>query len=240
MIQLNDLLGYKNRKIYQDDNYFSFTLDSILLLEFIKLNATTKQILDIGSGTGIFPLVLSLRTNAHIDAVEIQKELYELLKKNIEYNKLTKEVSIYLDDINSSTLLNRNNYYDHIVCNPPYFKETIMNESEEKTIARHELSLSIENVIKISKKLLKHNGKLTIVYDTKRLEEVMQLLSKYKMIPKRIKFIHSNLEKEASIFLLECRAGANPGLKVEAPFILYEKDGTMSYQYQKILEEREK
>lgn len=239
MLELNYLLGYKNRKIYQSKEYFSFTLDSVLLAEFVKLKSTATKILDIGSGTGAIPLILSLKTEAIIDAVEIQEDLFYLLKKSVSYNQLNKQINIYNEDIKNSQLLDRNNYYDNIVCNPPYFKETKNNQKEARSIARHEISLNLEDVAKVSKKLLKNNGKLSIVYDAKRLVEALQLLEKNNLIPKRIQFIHTSLKKEASIFLLECVKNGRKNLKIEPPFVLYQEDGKKTKQYEQLLNSKE-
>ena len=219
MIQLNDLVGYPNRKIYQDKEYFNFTLDSVLLGEFASLNLSVKKILEIGSGTGAVSLILSSKTKAFIDAVEIQRPLYNLFKRSIAYNHLESQIHLYCEDIKTSSLLERNNYYDLIVCNPPYFKELKKNTSSFKSIARHEEALNLEDVVKISRKLLKDRGKLAIVYDSKRLMEALTLMEKNRIIPKRLKMIHDHKEKEASAILIEGIKNGRPGLKIEAPFI---------------------
>lgn len=219
MIQLNDLVGYPNRKIYQNKKYFNFTLDSVLLAEFASLNLSVKNVLEIGSGTGAISLILSSKTKAFIDAVEIQKPLYDLFKRSIAYNHLEDQIHLYWEDINTSSLLEKNNYYDLIVCNPPYFKEAKKNDSSFKSIARHEGVLSLEDVVKISRKLLKDRGKLAIVYDSKRLMEALTLMEKNSIIPKRLKMIHDHKEKEASAILIEGIKNGRPGLKIEAPFI---------------------
>ena len=238
MEKLNDLLGY-NIKIFQDDVFFKYNLDSILLAEFVELKSNKKNILDIGAGTGAISLVLSTKTNQNIDAIEIQKELSDLFTKTIKYNKLEDQISLYNEDIKESVLLNRNNYYDIIVCNPPYFKNGKFSPKLAKSIARHEEFLNINDIAKVSKKLLNNNGSLYIVYNSERLIEALEILKSSNLIPKRLKFIHTNLNKSATIFLLECVKNGNDGLKIEHPFILYNKDGEKTDKYTTLIETKE-
>lgn len=238
MEKLNDLLGY-NIKIFQDDDFFKYNLDSILLAEFVELKSNKKNILDIGAGTGAISLVLSTKTNQNIDAIEIQKELSDLFTKTIKYNKLEDQISLYNEDIKESVLLNRNNYYDIIVCNPPYFKNGKFSPKFAKSIARHEEFLNINDIAKVSKKLLNNNGSLYIVYNSERLIEALEILKSSNLIPKRLKFIHTNLSKSSTIFLLECVKNGNDGLKIEPPFILYNKDGEKTDEYTTLIETKE-
>ncbi len=229
MIQLNDLVGYQNRKIYQNTEYFNFTLDSVLLAEFASLNLSVKRVLEIGSGTGAISLILSSKTNALIDAAEIQKPLCDLFKKSITYNCLENQINLYCEDIKKSSLLEKNNYYDLIVCNPPYFNESKKNDSPFRSIARHEETLNLGDVVRISRKLLKDRGKLAIVYDSKRLMEALTLMEDHRIIPKRLKTVHDHMEKEASSILLEGIKNGRKGLKIEAPFIGRSLDFTTYY-----------
>lgn len=238
MEKLNDLLGY-NIKIFQDDDFFKYNLDSILLAEFVELKSNKKNILDIGAGTGAISLVLSTKTNQNIDAIEIQKELSDLFTKTIKYNKLENQIKLYNEDIKKSALLNRNNYYDIIVCNPPYFKNGKFSSKIAKSIARHEEFLNISDIAKVSKKLLNNNGALYIVYNSERLLEALKVLKSSNLIPKRLKFIHTNLSKSSTIFLLECVKNGNDGLKIESPFILYNKDGEETDEYTTLIETKE-
>lgn len=238
MEKLNDLLGY-NIKIFQDDDFFKYNLDSILLAEFVELKSNKKNILDIGAGTGAISLVLSTKTNQNIDAIEIQKELSDLFTKTIKYNKLEDQISLYNEDIKESVLLNRNNYYDIIVCNPPYFKNGKFSPKLAKLIARHEEFLNINDIAKVSRKLLNNNGSLYIVYNSERLIEALEILKSSNLIPKRLKFIHTNLSKSSTIFLLECVKNGNDGLKIEPPFILYNKDGDKTDEYTTLIETKE-
>lgn len=235
---LNDIVGYKNRKIYQDDKCFSFSLDSLILANFVNINLSDKKIIDLGTGNGIIPLVLSLRTDKKIIGIEIQKQLTLLANKSVKYNKLENQIEIinmnmkdYVNDSNVNTV-------DLITCNPPYFKydeNRKINLSKEKAIARHEIEILLEDIISISNRLLKNGGRLALVHRTDRFYEVLSLYKKYNIEPKKIRFIHDNLNKEASLFFVEGIKNGNSGLIVDKPFILYKKDNSKTEEYEKLL-----
>ena len=159
MLVLNDLVGYKNRKIYQDGETFSFCLDSILLANFTNINYNDKKILDLGCGNGVIPLILSLKTNALIVGVEIQKRLADMAIASIKYNHLENQIKIMNIDMKKLIDFYDINSFDVITCNPPYFK---CNELSKKNLsiakmnARHEVSINLSDIISISKKLLKN------------------------------------------------------------------------------------
>ena len=233
MLVLNDVLGYKMRKIYQDDRFFKFSLDGVLLANFVNIKLTTKKIIDIGSGTGIIPLLLSLKTKNKIDAVEIQKELCDLLSKSINYNGLEDQIDIINKDIiEVASNQNNLNKYDIVVSNPPYFEtnttKTIKNN------AKHENLLSLEDLVLCSKRLLKNNGSLYLVFDSKRIIELISLLEAKNFAIKRIRFVHENCNTESSIVLIESTKNGKNGVKIMKPFILFEKNGIMTEMYQKI------
>lgn len=216
---LNDLLGYRDRKIYQNTDWFSFTLDSALLAEFVNIQKTTKKIIDIGTGTGAIPLILSTKTDKKIDAIEIQENVANLFKKTIKYNKLKNQINLIVDDILNYSK-NINNYYDIVISNPPYYNELKKNISKEKLIARHEVCIDLKSILKVSKKILKNNGKLYLVYNSNRFFELINELEKNNLIPKRIRFVHQDINYEASMFLIECHKNGNPGMKIDSPIII--------------------
>ena len=172
MLVKNDILGYKNREIFQDDECFSFSLDSVMLANFATIRLRDKNILDLGTGNGVIHLILSLRTNKHIDGVEIQEYLADMAKKSVELNKLTNQINIYNVDMKNFVTSDTIENYDLIVCNPPYFKineKNFLNLSIHKQIARHELEITLSDIFCISKKLLTNNGNLVVVHRTTRL-----------------------------------------------------------------------
>lgn len=233
MIVLNDILGYKNRKIYQDDEFFKFSLDGVLLANFITLKLTTKNIIDIGTGTGIIPLLLSLKTNKKIDAIEIQKELCDLFKKSIKYNNLQKQINLINEDIKDFSRKKSNlNKYDIVISNPPYFSRTNIDSVKEN--AKHENLLNLDELIDASKRILKNNGSLYLVFDSKRIIELLEKLNNNNFAIKKIKFIHETVNKESDIVLVEATKNGKYMAKILPPFILYEKNGIMTSDYEKI------
>lgn len=236
---LNDLVGYKNLKIYQNNDMFKFSLDSVLLPNFVTISARTKKILDIGCGNAPISLILTTKTKAHITAVEIQKEVCELAKKTVEYNKLENQITVINDDINNLYKKLESDVYDVIICNPPYFKvnsNSKLNEKEYKVIARHELSLNLENLFKISRKLLKNNGVIAIVHRPERLVEIIEIMKKNNIEPKKIQFVYPKKNIDANILLIEGRKKGKPGLKILPPIYVHEESGEYTQNIKKYFE----
>ena len=234
---LNDLLGFKNLKIYQNTEMFSFSLDSVLLASFVKLNKNIDSILDIGTGNAPIPLILSTKTKCKITAVEIQSEVYNLGLKSIKYNKLENQIEIINDDICKVYKEMANESFDIITCNPPFFKITNdvkLSDSSYKQIARHELYLDIDKLVIISKKLLKNNGSLYIVHRPERLCELIVKLKTGGLEPKRVKFIHPKENMEANIVLIEAVKMGKLGIKVDYPVITHNEDGSYTEEILKI------
>ena len=226
---LNDLVGYNNLKIYQDNEWFCFSLESILLPNFVKLNLKDKHILDICSGNCPIPLVLSTKTNAKIDAIEIQKDVYELGLESIKYNKLEDKINLINDDILNYKQIYKTEYYDLITVNPPYFEindEKVLNNDIHKLKARHEKTLDLDTLFKITRYLLKNNGRIALVHRTERLVEILETLKKYNLEPKRLQFIYPNYNKESKLFMIEATLNGNKGLKLESPLFIHNEDGT--------------
>lgn len=237
---LNDILGYPNRKIYQNTDFFSFSLDSVMLANFVTIRLRDKEILDLGTGNGVIPLILSLRTNKKITGVEIQPKLSDLALKSVFYNQLNNQISIICSDMKDYVSNDTIEKYDVITCNPPYFKvndKNYFNESVEKTIARHEVKISLEEVVMVASKLLKNNGTFAMVHRTERLLEIFDLFRKYHIEPKRIRFVYEFVHKPSTLVLIEGIKHGKLGLKVEAPFIMKMDDGSYSSEYERFLVE---
>ena len=229
MIVLNDLLDYKNYKIYQDTDMFCFSLDSVLLANFVTLNKKIKNILDIGCGNAPIPLILTTKTKANIIGVEIQEEVFSLAVKSVDYNKCNNQITIINDDINNYYKNCESDSFDVITCNPPYFKaneKTKQNIIEQKKIARHEIKLKLDQIFKISRKLLKNNGVIAIVHRTDRLIEIIECMRKNNIEPKKIQFIYSKQSKFSNMVLVEGTKNGKVGLKVLEPVIVHNSDGT--------------
>lgn len=230
MIVLNDLLWDGVYKIYQDDKLFKFSLDSILLSKFVTINKSCKNILDIGTGNAPIPMLLRRRCNSHIVGIEKQAEPYNLGLKSIEYNQLNDIELINLDvkEWYKSCLPNT---FDTIVTNPPYFKENSMKSlSKNKCEARSEVSLTTEDIIIISKKILKDNGNLAIVNRPERLLSILICMRKNGLEPKKIQFVYPKINKEAILIMIEATKNGRPGLKIMNPiYIQNEKNEYTSY-----------
>ena len=218
---LNDLLWDGELKIFQDTEYFKFSIDSILLANFVTVNKSIDRILDIGTGNAPIPLMLTKRTDAIIEAIEIQEKSYDLALESIKYNNLDNQINLILGDIKEKYINFNNNFYDSIVSNPPYYKSNMKKSIHEgKKIARSEENLSLEDIFKISRKLLKDGGNIAIVNDTERLSEIIELMKQNSIEPKRIQFVHPKESKNSKFFLIEGTKNGKPGLKVLEPIFI--------------------
>lgn len=233
---LNDLLWDGDLKIFQDSESFKFSLDSVLLANFVTINQSVKNILDIGTGNAPIPLMLSKRTKAMITGIEIQEESYKLAKESVEYNKLSSQIELKCGDINRVYLDLNNNYFDTIVCNPPYYKNNmVISNIENKKIARSESNLNLENLFLISKKLLKSNGNIALVIDSNRLVEVFDLMRKSNIEPKKVQFVYPKIDKISNIVLIEGTKNGKKGLKVLNPVILQNSDNSYTKFVENVL-----
>lgn len=255
-----DDLEYNNLKIIQNEKGFCFGIDSILISDFardIKINSIGA---DLGTGTGIISILLTAKTNLKkIIGLEVQKEVANMAKRSVELNSLQNKIEIininikdilqksnnqkesekniksYNVDVNSVDCLARESI-DFVVTNPPYKKlETgKTNENEYKYISRHEVMANLEDFIKVSKYLLKDKGAFYMVHRPDRLADIIELMRKYKIEPKKIRFVHSTIEKEPTLVLIKGIKNARPFLKIEKPLIIYEKDGNYTDEIHKI------
>lgn len=237
---LNDVLGYKNLKIFQDSEFFCFSLDSIILANYSNIRDKDKKICDLGTGNGIIPLILTRRTDKDIYCVEIQKKLYNLAKESFEYNKVSERIKIYNCDIENKNIFNYNEFFDLVLCNPPFFKvekKSLVNISVEKQIARHEVQMTLDKLFRISSRILKTGGNICVVHRPERLLEITDTMRKYNIEPKRLKFIYKDSNSKSKLILVEGQKGGNGGLKIDEPLIMYNLDGSMTDEYLSITEE---
>lgn len=226
---LNDLVGYDNLKIFQNTDWFSFSLDSVLLANFVTINKNISSILDLGCGNAPIPLILSTKTNANIVGVEIQNDCYELARKSVLYNKLEDRISLLNLDMKELKKIYNSDTFDVITCNPPYFKylETSnLNDDIHKIIARHEKEITLEEVISIAKYLLKNNGVFAVVHRTDRLIEIINLFQKYCLEVKKIRFVYPKTNSESNIVLVEGRKNGKTCLKLLPPLYVHNDDGS--------------
>ncbi len=226
---INDLVYFKDIKIVQNKNYFNFSLDSIMLPNFVAINPSVKKIIDFCTGNIPIPLILSTKTDAEIYGVEIQKEIYSLAEETLKINKLDNRIKLLNMDVKDLVSKFETDTFDIITCNPPYFKKeenSIINDNEIKSIARHEIKINLEEIIKISKKLLKNGGSLNIVHRTDRLIEIIELMRKNNIEPKRIRFIYPKMNSDSNLVLIDGRKNGKTGLKLLPPLYVHNDDGS--------------
>ncbi len=232
----NYLLGYENMKIIQDNEMFNFSLDSVLLPNFVTINKNIKKILDIGCGNAPIPLILSTKTNAQITGVEIQKEVSELAKESVKINNLENQITIINEDINNYKNKAASDTFDIITCNPPYFplkKDSKLNESNYKTIARHEITLDLDKIFSVAKKLLKNQGVIALVHRPERLVDIIVVMKQNNIEPKKIRLVYPKKGKEANILLIEGTKNGNPGLKILSPLYSHNENGEYTEEIKK-------
>ncbi|PKK97423.1 MAG: SAM-dependent methyltransferase [Tenericutes bacterium HGW-Tenericutes-3] len=200
----------------------AFNLDTILLADFIKVPAKTKTLLDFGTGAGALMLYMSKKTKAKITGVEIQIDRYEKANHNIQINQLNHQLSCMLQDVRKLEITNS----DVIISNPPFFKVTEkgnMNETEDEKIARHEVMLTLEELIESVSKCLKFGGHFFMIHRPDRFAEIIFEMNKYKLEVKRIRFVHPYDNSSPNHVLVEAIKNGQPGMKVEPPLILYKE-----------------
>lgn len=233
---LNDLLWDGELKIYQDTNKFKFSIDSVLLANFVTINKSTSHILDIGTGNAPIPLMLTKRTNALIDGVEMQNESFLLAIDSVKHNNKQEQITLYNEDINKFYLNMNNNYYDTIISNPPYFKSNMkLSSNIYKKIARSEETLTIKDICVIAKKLLKNMGNIAIVIDTERLVEVINIMKNNSIEPKRIQFVYPKASKNSKIMLIEGTKNGKPGIKILNPIFIQDENDNYTKEIENIL-----
>lgn len=229
----NYLLGYKDLYIMQDTNMFNFSLDSVLLANFVNINSKIKNVLDIGCGNAPIPLILSTRTNAKIIGVEIQKEVYDLACESISINNKNNQIEIICNDIKEYYKNIESDTFDTITCNPPFFKNVKENVSSYKLYARHEKTLELDDVFLIARKLLKNNGNIAMVNRPDRLIEIIESMRKNNIEPKRIQLVYPYYGKDANILLIEGTKNGKPGLKFLSPIYAHNEDGSYTEEVKK-------
>ncbi len=210
-----------------DGKSFKMTTDSVLLSDFILFNIKDKLLVDYGVGLGTIPLLLASRTNIKMIGFEINPRTSILATETVKYNHLENQISIINAKIQDSLYYLEKNSVDIVVSNPPYFKiyeGSMLNKTEEKKAARHEIFLTFSELAKEANKVLKDQGKFVFVHRVDRLIEIIDILRENKLEPKRLKIVYDNKNSNAIIFLMEAIKNAKPGLKIETPFVLKETD----------------
>lgn len=232
-----DDLEFKNLKIIQNEKEFCFGMDAVLLSDFAKDIKQNSKIIDLGTGTGILPILLSGKTqNTEIVGIEIQEKMAEMANRSIKLNNLENRIKIINEDIKNLNNIFEKESFDAVVTNPPYKENNtgLKNEYEGKIIARHEVKCNLEDIIFACKNLLKDKGTLYMVHRPERIIDICELLRKYKIEPKIIKFIYPKVGKESNLILIKAVKNARKFLKIEKPLIIYKDNGEYTDEILKI------
>ena len=222
----------KDMKIIQRVDHFAFSLDSLLVSEFASITKYTNKIVDLGTGNGVIPLFLSKKTKAKITGIEIQEISSDLAKRNVQLNNLEDQISIINDDMKNWRKYFRNNSIDMVISNPPFFKfdgnEKQLNDLTQLTLARHEISITLEEIILTASNLLKDKGHFALVHRVDRFMDIIENMKKYDIEPKKIQFCHTKINKEGKILLVEGIKYGKPGLRILPPLIAHDDNGQYS------------
>lgn len=230
--RVDDLL-VKDLKIIQDPNGFCFGMDAVLLAHFANVKKGDK-VLDLGTGTGIIPLLIHAHTNAsHITGIELQKSVYEMAKRSVELNGLTDRIDILNGDIKDYEAIIKNQSFDYVTCNPPYKKSGagIITENQKQLLSRHELTCGLDTFIMAASHALKFGKRASFIITADRFMDMIISLKNANLEPKRILFIHSFIDKPPNLMLIEAMKNGKPHVKWMPPLIIYNSDNTYTTQY---------
>lgn len=222
-----DELHRNGYSIIQNSNSFCFGMDAVLLSGFTFVKSGEK-VLDLGCGNGIIPILLEAKTKGrHFTGLEIQAESVDMAKRSVAWNHLEEKISIIQGDIKDASQLFGASSFHVITANPPYMtgNHGLTNENQAKAIARHEILCTLEDIIREASKLLMPRGRFYMVHRPFRLAEIMVLMSRYGIEPKRMKLVYPFITKEPNMVLLEGLKGGNPRITVEKPLIVYKEPG---------------
>lgn len=210
-------------RIIQSPSVFTFSLDAVLLANFVYVPIQKGKMLDMCTGTGAIPLLLSRRTKGSITGIEIQEKLFSMAERSVELNKLQSRITIQQQDILEYEK-EADEGFDIVTCNPPYFHSKNPDDhhkNEHYAIARHEIYCSLEDVVRIAGKSIRNGGKAAFVHRPERLMDLLFLMRKFHLEPKRLQFVYPKEGKEANMILVEGSKNGKPDLKLLPPIVVY-------------------
>ena len=222
-----DELQRNGYKIIQNPNKFCFGMDAVLLSGFASVKPG-EQVLDLGTGTGIIPILLEAKTQGRkFVGLEIQDESADMARRSVKWNHLEEKIEIVTGDVKDASKRFGASSFDVITTNPPYMtgQHGLTNALEAKTIARHEVLCTLDDVIRESAHILPERGRFYMVHRPFRLAEIFDRMKQYKIEPKRMRLVYPFVDKEPNMVLIEGIKGANPRITVDKPLIVYQKQG---------------
>lgn len=222
-----DDLERNHYRIIQNSSGFCFGIDAVLLSGFTVIKAG-EVVIDLGTGTGILPILFTAKTKGkHFTGLEIQEESADMAERSVMLNDLQHKIDIRLGDLKEAVQIFGAASFDVVTSNPPYMQNLhgIKNSTKGKALARHEIMCTLDDVVRSAAGLLRDRGRFYMVHRPFRLSSVMGTLKKYGMEPKRMRFVHPFVNKEANLVLIEAVKGGGENLRLEAPLLIYEKQG---------------
>ena len=231
-----DDLQIKGYEIIQHPGRFCFGMDAVLLSAFAKIKAG-ECVLDLGTGTGILPILFAAKTEGrHFTGLEIQEESADMARRSVQHNHLEERVEIVTGDIKEASMIFGPSSMDVVSTNPPYMigGHGLANPKSEKAIARHEVLCTLDDIIRESTKVLKPGGRFYMVHRPFRLVEIFTLMTRYKLEPKRMKLVHPYIDREPNMVLIEAIKGAKSRLTVEKPLIVFGENGKYSKEIKEV------
>lgn len=237
---LNYLLAHKDLKIIQRRDMFNFSLDTVLLANFASITRDTHRIIDLGTNNAAIPLLLSKRTKVPVLGIEIQEEAAELAQRNIALNHLEDQITIVCDDMKSYAK-SHPKAAKLVICNPPFFKideHSNLNDNEYLRIARHEVKITLSEIIETARMLLEYRGRFAMIHRPDRLIDIIELMKHNDIEPKRLRFVYPKIGKDSHMVLVEGVYKGQPGLKIEPPLYAHHEDGTYTEEIRMMFGEK--
>ena len=222
-----DDLQRNGYRMIQNEEKFCFGMDAVLLSGFARVKPG-ELVLDLGTGTGIIPILLEAKTEAeHLTALEIQEESADMARRSVALNGLSGKIDVVTGDIKEASRIFGKATFDVVTTNPPYMNDNhgLKNPDMPKAIARHEVLCSLEDVVREASLVLKPNGRLYMVHRPFRLAEIFAVMQKYKLEPKAMRLVHPFADKEPNMVLIEALKGGKPMIKIAPPLVVYKEPG---------------
>lgn len=233
-----DQLIREDLGIIQNSDYFSFSVDALLLADFVRLPKRDNfNYIDFCSGNGIIPLLLSDKTTAKLKGIELQAPLVDMAKRSVKLNRLENQIEFIHSDI-KELRRDPHHLYDIVTCNPPYFLIENSHKAHKLTshaLARHEIELTLEDWVKKAGQVMRMKGKLFIVHRPERLDDLTEVLLRYHFSIHRLKFVYPKIDANAKVVLIEAiLGGGRNGVKVEPPLVIHNEDGSYTKELEAI------